>query len=65
MFPQARVIVEGKSNVAQDSAWTVIVARELQLKGSPSLVVNANYTSSDVPVPEGVGPRRGRSRLVD
>ena len=63
--PQARVIVEGKSNVAQDSAWTVIVARELQLKGSPSLIVNANYTSSSVPVPEGVGPRRGGSRLVN
>jgi len=62
--PEARLIVEGKSNVAQDSAWTVIVARELQLKGSPSLVVNANYKSSDVPVPEGVGPRQGGSQLV-
>ncbi len=63
--PQARLIVEGKSNVAQDSAWTVIVARELQLKGSPSLVVNANYQSSSVPVPEGVGPRQGGSQLVE
>ena len=62
--PKARLIVEGKSNVAQDSAWTVIVARELELKGSPSLVVNANYNASTVPVPEGVGPRQGGSQLV-
>ncbi len=63
--PEARLIIEGKSDVARDSAWTVIVARELQLKGSPSLVVNANYTSSDVPVPQGVGPRQGGSQLID
>lgn len=62
--PEARLIVDGKSSVAQDSAWTVIVARELELKGSPSLIVNANYGASDVPVPEGVGPRRGNSKLL-
>ncbi len=62
--PKARIIVEGKSSVAQDSAWTVIVSRELQLKGSPSLVVNANYEASTVPVPEGVGARRSNAQLV-
>ena len=62
--PEAQLIIEGKSEVARDSAWTVIVARELQLKGSPSLVVNANYTSSNVPVPQGVGPRQGGSQLI-
>lgn len=62
--PSARLIVEGRSEVARDSAWTVIVANELQLKGSPSLFINANYSASDVPVPEGVGNRVGGSRLV-
>lgn len=61
--PSARLIVEGDSEVARDSAWTVIVADEVQLKGSPSLFINANYDASDVPVPEGVGPRGG-ARLV-
>ncbi len=63
--PSARLIVEGSSDVARDSAWTVIVAEELQLKGSPSLFINANYDASDVPVPNGVGPRTGGSRLID
>ncbi len=62
--PEARLVIEGKSTVARDSAWTVIVARMLQLKGSPSLIINANYSASDVPVPTGVGPRAGGSRLV-
>jgi len=63
--PSARLIVEGTADVARDSAWTVIVAKEVQLKGSPSLFINANYDASDVPVPDGVGPRTGGSRLLD
>lgn len=63
--PSARLIVEGTADVARDSAWTVIVARELRLSGSPSLFINANYDASDVPVPSGVGPRTGGSRLID
>jgi len=62
--PSAKLIVEGKADVARDSAWTVIVAEGIQMKGSPSLFINANYEVSDVPVPAGVGPRTGGSRLI-
>ncbi|CAN1570221.1 Putative Flp pilus-assembly TadG-like, N-terminal [Caulobacteraceae bacterium] len=62
--PSARLIVEGSADVARDSAWTVIVAKELLLRGSPSLFINANYNASSVPVPAGVGPRAGGSRLT-
>lgn len=63
--PKAKLIVEGAEDVARDSAWTVIVARNIELKGAPSLFINADYAGSDVPVPTGVGPRDGGSRLVD
>lgn len=63
--PSARLIVEGTADIARDSAWTVIVAQQVQLRGSPSLFINANYDASDVPVPDGVGPRTGGSRLLD
>ena len=63
--PEAQLIVEGKAEVARDSAWTVIVAQRLQLTGSPSLIINADYASSDVPVPTGVGPRDGGSQLIE
>lgn len=62
--PNAVLIVDGSQDVARDSAWTVIVAESVQLKGSPSLIINANYTGSAVPVPQGVGPRAGGSSLV-
>lgn len=62
--PSARLIVAGTADVARESAWTVIVAHKVQLRGSPSLFINANYSASDVPVPAGVGPRAGGSRLI-
>lgn len=62
--PAAQLVVEGKADVARDSAWTVIVARKLQMTGSPSLFINANYNATNVPVPSGVGPRTGGARLI-
>jgi hypothetical protein len=62
--PEAALVVEGKADVARDSAWTVVVARWLELKGSASLVINANYETSNVPVPSGVGPNAGGTRLL-
>ncbi len=63
--PSAKLIVEGKDKVAESSEWTVLVAERIELKGDPSLVINANYAASDVPVPEGVGPTNAEVRLVD
>ncbi len=61
--PSATLIVEGSAEVARESAWTVIVAKYLQLKGAPQLFINADYRGSDVPVPDGVGPSGG-SHLI-
>jgi hypothetical protein len=63
--PNAILEIAGKSDVARQSAWTVIVAASLMLTGSPNVFINANYGASDVPVPGGVGPRTGGSRLID
>ena len=55
-IPSATLNVTGTSNsVADQSAWTVVVAQDIQLSGSPNMVINANYASSQVPVPAGVG----------
>ena len=55
-IPSATLNVTGSANsVADQSAWTVVVAQDIQLSGSPNLVINANYASSQVPVPVGVG----------
>jgi hypothetical protein len=63
--PSATLAVSGTNNqVADQSAWTVVVAKAITLAGSPNLVINANYAGSTVPVPGGVGPRSGRVTLT-
>ena len=58
-IPNATLEVSSSGSVAQDSDWSVIVAKRLALSNSPSLVINTNYAGSGVPVPQGVGPMGG------
>lgn len=62
--PAALLIVTGKNRVAEAADWTVMIARRLEIVGSPTLVINANYGASDVPVPDGVGNKVGKMRLI-
>lgn len=57
--PAARLTVLGTQAVAEDSQWTVVVAKELEVKGSAALTINTGYAGSPVPVPVGVGPYGG------
>lgn len=61
--PNAKLIVDGKEEVAEGSDWTVIVAKAIQLKGSAKLVINTDYAASAVAVPQGVGPTGAAVRL--
>lgn len=63
-IPNARLEISTAGNVAQDSAWSVIVAQSIVLKQNPILVINKNYIGSGVPVPEGVGPTAAAPRLA-
>ena len=55
-IPAATLQITGAGNrIADQSAWTVVVAKSIKMTGSPNLVVNANYAGSSVPVPAGVG----------
>lgn len=59
-LPQAPLLISGSSNrVADQSPWTVVVAKSLQLSGSPDVVINAGY-GTGVPVPAGVGSNGAR-----
>jgi hypothetical protein len=48
--------VKGEGVAAENSDWTVIVARQILTRSSARIRINANYEDSDVPVPNGVGP---------
>lgn len=49
--------------IADRSAYTVVVARRIEVSAGPDLVLNADYDSTNVPVPEGVGPRPPQAYL--
>lgn len=62
--PNATLRVSGtNSRVADQSAWTVVVARAMTVEGSANLVINANYAGSSVPVPSGVGPSSSATQV--
>lgn len=42
--------------VGANSAWTIIVARRLQVTDNQQLNLNTNYSSTNVPPPAGLGP---------
>jgi Putative Flp pilus-assembly TadE/G-like len=63
-IPSAELVISATASVADQSDWSVIVARTLTLKNTPKLVINTSYVASGVPVPKGVGPSDGAPRLT-
>jgi len=63
-LPVGRLIIDSKRTIADQSAYTVIVARLINLYDGPNLMLNARYGSTDVPVPAGVGPSSADTQLT-
>lgn len=61
---RSRLFVDGDKPVAQNSAYTIVVTRYLTLSAGPTMVLNSNYSATDVPVPEGVGPLSNKIGLT-
>ena len=55
-LPRGRLVVDKRSRLGLLSSWTAIVANQIEIKKGPELEINADYASSDIPVPEGIGP---------
>jgi Flp pilus assembly protein TadG len=58
--PNAPLFVQGSGLANQAAPWTVITALDMELT-SGTLVINANYAASTVPVPTGVGNHRSQA----
>ena len=63
-LPLGRLIIDSKRPVADQSAYTVIIARMINLYDGPNLILNARYGATDVPVPNGVGPSSADTQLT-
>ena len=63
-LPGATLKVDVIGLVAAQSAYTVVVADRLDVRGA-HLVINSDYGATDVPVPAGVGPTSGQVALSE
>ena len=65
-LPNGIFKVHASNPIGKESAYTVIVARKLDIGKEAELFINADYASTSVPVPEGVGPMgQGNARLTN
>lgn len=65
-LPNGIFKVHAANPVGEESAYTVIVARKLDIGKTAELVINADYASTKVPVPDGLGPTgSGSARLTN
>ena len=55
-LPNGRFLVQAKNKIAESSAFTIIVARFIEISDKSKMYVNANYDLTKVPVPAGFGP---------
>jgi hypothetical protein len=56
---RGRLLIDPKAKVGEKSAYTAIIAHTLELRDGPELILNANYGTSAVPVPNGLKHRSG------
>jgi Flp pilus assembly protein TadG len=55
-MPQGEIIIDATKPIADKSAYTVLVVKQLHLYSGPNLILNTDYSATEVPVPMGVGP---------
>ncbi len=53
-LPTGKLRVDPGAKVAENSAYTAIIAREIEIDQGPELVLNSDYGATDVPVPDGI-----------
>jgi Flp pilus assembly protein TadG len=54
-LPNNQLTIDSKHPIADQSDYTVIIAKKFQMMDGPELVLNTDYDHSPIPVPDGVG----------
>ena len=62
-LPNGRLFVGAQNPIADKSAYTIVVARQFSLAAGPTMVLNSNYSATDVPVPDNLGPNATKAYL--
>ena len=64
-LPKGDLQFGGNQPVAQNSAFTIIVANTVYLHAGPTMYMNTNYAGTDVPVPDNLGSNSGGIALTN
>lgn len=51
-LPKSTLLVDSKAPVAAESAFTAVIAYAIELLEQPNLVLNTDYSSTDIPPPQ-------------
>ena len=51
-LPSGYLYIDSEGTVADQSAYTAVIANRIELRYGPTLVLNSNYDATSVPVPE-------------
>jgi len=62
-LPRGQLLIDSAGTVADESAYTAIIVRALQLKHGPTLQLNSDYEDTNVPVPDTLV--KTRALLID
>ena len=63
-IPNDVLTVDTTMPVSEEAAFTIMVVGRMELKQSPTLVLNSDYALTDVPVPSGFQEDTGIPRLI-
>lgn len=64
-LPGNTLAINSQNPIADQSDYTVIIAKKFEMKDGPELVLNTDYENSAIPVPNGVGNKaRPTVRLI-
>ena len=55
-LPNATLLVRAKNKIAEASAYTVVIARMIDIGSQSDMVINSDYASAAVPLPDGLAP---------
>ena len=64
-LPQGDLYVDGYRPVADLSAYTVVIANRISMFNGPHLVLNTDYSATDIPVPDGILDTNNTTRLTN
>ena len=63
-LPKGILRIDSENPIAGDSAFTVVIAKRLQFIGNSRLVLNSDYSATDVPVPTGIAGDKAKVYLT-